>query len=300
MDSGPFTKACELGSIATVLRSIENLGQYIERFNEAQIDTELATRMTMQDLRVLLPDAPLGHCLRIHSTLSGLPLYEQDIPSCAIWRSPALVLSSGCMDKNTRQNLTIMLEFTLVGSSLMLSLAVAALMSPTGECADGTKCKMLHDADYMLWAVATAFFLFAVQSSWLINFGATMKTDSQLPHWMAKHWAIITCPHASFILGLCVIAVALSTRAWIMMVSEMLPVAVTAIMGAQCLCVWGVWFYIAMTAGELQASQLFWNQLGAFGFAGCIDRKNAPSTRCTNRVEPAAKMHSDSGFHAVR
>ena len=66
-DLDPFTKACELDSITALLSPIDDLGQYSGSFIAAQIDTELATRMTMQDLRVLLPDAPLGHCLRIHS-----------------------------------------------------------------------------------------------------------------------------------------------------------------------------------------------------------------------------------------
>jgi hypothetical protein len=265
-DLDPFTKACELDSITALLSPIDDLGQYSGSFIAAQIDTELATRMTMQDLRMLLPDAPLGHCLRIHSELSGVQLHEQDIPRAAIWRTPALIISSSCLDDNGRTNMTILLEFTLVSASLLLALSVSGMMTLYDECADGTKCQTLRDVDYTLWIVSTALFLFSIQSSWLVNFASSMQTDSQLPHWQVRHFAIVVCPHASFITGLNVLAAAFTTRAWIMTESQTLSVAVPAIMATQNVCVWALWFNIAMTVGGLRASELGWNQLGAFGW----------------------------------
>jgi hypothetical protein len=89
-DEKPFTKAVHIGTIASVLASIDHqahgLAQYTAAFENAQIDVELALHMTVRDMCLLLPDAPLGHCLRLHQILSRLAEREPDIPDSACWR----------------------------------------------------------------------------------------------------------------------------------------------------------------------------------------------------------------------
>jgi hypothetical protein len=127
---------------------------------------------------LLLPDAPLGHCLHLHIILSRLAEREPDIPDSACWRVPAKQISSGVLDDDFSDRCALMLESTLVVSTLMLSITVEALFNPPEKCADGTECETLLNLDAALWGVwAVPCFFFQ-----LVLPGST---------WWARRWCYV-------------------------------------------------------------------------------------------------------------
>jgi hypothetical protein len=151
---------------------------------------------------MLLPDAPLGHCLRLHSIFSRLSEREADIPRLTSWRAAAKLISTGVLDDNLFDNATLSLESTLVSSSLMLSFSVAAIMSPSLQCADGTACDTLRNADFICWALSCALFLFSVGASWLMMLALVFHRRSELASHLKTNFGLFQMGNWSFVVGL--------------------------------------------------------------------------------------------------
>ena len=134
---------------------------------EEQIGLELASGMTMHDLRVLLPEVPLGHCLRLHSLFAALSELEADIPEHAAWRTPAKMISVTALEQSARGTWTTIGEFTIIAASLCLSVSFPAMMNVPTACADGSNCGGLREVDCVMWVLSSALFLFSIGTCWI-------------------------------------------------------------------------------------------------------------------------------------
>jgi hypothetical protein len=96
----------------------------------------------------------------------------------------------------------LLLESTLVVSTLMLSITVDAFLNLPAKCANGTDCETLLNVDAALWGLSSAVFLFSVGAGWINMVGASMVPRSKLPAFTRDNPFMISSPHTSFVVGL--------------------------------------------------------------------------------------------------
>jgi hypothetical protein len=266
-DAKPFTKTCipQPQDIPSLLKPLPDLAVYAPRFTEEQIDVALASGMTMQDLRVLLPDAPLGHCLRLHALLAALSEREADIPEHPVWRTPAKMISAGVLEQSAREFLTTILEFTIIAASLCLSISFPTMMTVPAACADGGTCVTLRDADFIMWMLSTALFLFSIGTCWIEQFGMSCMLEGEIAQHQAAHFGMTVTPTVTFITGVALFTAGIATRCMISLESAVLAKAAAATFSLVLATTWAYFWATAMQFGGLKFSELLWNQLGFFG-----------------------------------
>jgi hypothetical protein len=261
----PFTVSRVSGSLSAELTS-NDLGQYACRFEEAQIDAELASRMTMQDLGVLLPDVPLGHCLRLHSICQRISEREPDLPSAAVWRACSRRISTGIINGSLSGDSLGSLEFDLVAASLMLTFTVPSMMNPNAGCADGTACVTLRAVDYMLWTSATLFFLFSVGVAWINQQSIAAQLHTKLPQYLLENWHYCTLSSCCFVFGLNILTMAVGTRAKIVLEWPALGNIVCAMMLTWLVLMWSYVIVMGKISYEVKWNQVLWAWLGSYGW----------------------------------
>eukprot|EP01050_Picozoa_sp_SAG11_P019146 SAG11_NODE_3007_length_2773_cov_2.200449_2_plen_365_part_00 len=222
--SSSFTTAPPpLPSVADVVAQggHDELAAFVQVFQEAAIDTELASEMNATELAGLLPPGtPFGHALRLRKLFAAAAAAAKPrarIPHGPAWQvrcSPtpaqcrrpcrlrmhavlqhgARFIASGTMQGDLSANLQFILDLVLIISSLLLSLSISPLLAMPEECMDGSDCRSLRSADALLWAVSAGCFLGAVLSGWIVLTLMAAVSTSQRAKWFEDHWGRVVTP----------------------------------------------------------------------------------------------------------
>ena len=218
--SSSFTAAPPpLPSIADVVAQggHDELGAFVQLFEEAAIDTELACEMDATELAGLLPPGtPFGHALRLRKLFAAAAAAAKQpharIPHGPAWQHGARFIAAGTMQGDLSASLQFILDLVLIISSLLLSLSISPLLTMPEACADGSDCRGLRSADALLWAVSAGCFLGAVLSGWIVLTLMAAVSTSQRAKWFEDHWGRVVTPMGLTITGITTVGVAIGTR----------------------------------------------------------------------------------------
>ena len=196
-----------------------HLAEYVPAFKGASIDADLASDMSIDDLRALLPDAPLGHCLLMRRVLRQRSAPHAFVPAgcdssvVAVSRLVGRAAAAG----DTREWMFENLEINLIVSSLFFAVSFQALLSTPESCAGGVECPVLLTVDAWLWAVISAFFLSTVTFGWIVNHFTGMVHDEHLPGYALDNFLWFMAGGAAVILGVSLFPVAAAARVVILL-----------------------------------------------------------------------------------
>ena len=283
-----FTKTDVGDSLETLLAEQEPLVQYASAFKEAAIDVSLASDMDVSSLRLLLPHAPLGHCLLLHRILQERSAPRPVVPQSVSWLVPTRLIANANMCDSMRDFRTLSNEFALIVGSLLLSFSIGALLAPATSCANGAACPHLLLADSLLWALCTAAFLLAINAAWVNYVTSLMVSTESFAAWWADHifWQStgLTC----LILGVTALPVALATRCVIVLHAHAAyPPAtvwiVVAVLISANILQWSYWIYGALVTTGVSVRDFPALQAGALGFT--LSRRPRPDDPMRTREQ---------------
>lgn len=243
VEKTPFSK---IPSLADALTS-HGLNEYLDDFIEAKIDETLAPKMSVAELRVLLPMAPLGDCLRLHDVFHNALFPVVDLPCSAGYRFKSCFLTKLANEGGSGLNAN--LELFLVVSSLMLTLTVPELMSAKNKCSDGSSCEGWLAADFALWTASTSAHIFVVVSSMCaLSMLNSVVCQETVPMVFAKHPRLFTTLPLVFQVGFFTKFLAMCTRIYINHCHHSWWIIGPAILIPASLATWGYLFWLICIA----------------------------------------------------
>eukprot|EP01049_Picozoa_sp_SAG25_P004072 SAG25_NODE_247_length_11077_cov_5.635088_12_plen_209_part_00 len=118
-------------TLSELLSGDPKLRDCAQRLEEAELDAELVSALSLADLRELLPGAPAAHCLLLRHRLSeGSTSLRPVIPDAPAWKWQARMVANAVRDGNLKDQATMKHEFDLIVGSLFLSFAIGPVLSP--------------------------------------------------------------------------------------------------------------------------------------------------------------------------
>ena len=97
----PFVKPAPPEILQEALASNDRLSKYAETFYTEEIDPGMAATLSLNDVRALLPSAPVGDCLRLRALFQSLPATVRSVPDPRKnpgWTFAADFLSAGALE----------------------------------------------------------------------------------------------------------------------------------------------------------------------------------------------------------
>ena len=76
----PFVKPAPPEILQEALASNDRLSKYAEAFSTEEIDPGMVATLSLNDIRALLPSAPVGDCLRLRALFQSLPAMVRSVP----------------------------------------------------------------------------------------------------------------------------------------------------------------------------------------------------------------------------
>lgn len=191
-----------------------HLAKYVPTFKGASIDVDLASDMTIDDIRSLLPDAPLGHCLLMRRILAERSTPKAFVPAGCDSSVVAVsrLIGRTAVAGDTREWIFENVELNLVVASLLFAVSFQAIVSAPESCAGGVECPVLLTIDACLWAVISAFFLSTVTVSWILNHFVGMISEKYLPTYVLDNFTWVMMGSSEVVLGVTLVPVAAATR----------------------------------------------------------------------------------------
>ena len=157
--------------------------------------------MSMDDIRSLLPEAPLGHMLRLRQIFRDTPQLVHAPPASRMQRFGAKFISNWACDGQAKENQVVLSDVILVTGSLLLSISASLLFSMPSGCSDGDPCVALRQVDAILWTVSTWAFAVSVVTA-LLGVLYLMPSRSQdWPAQMRKHYIFNLIPMGCWVFG---------------------------------------------------------------------------------------------------
>jgi hypothetical protein len=135
---------------------------YGAAFEAAQIDDEAMHLMSTEELRMLLPSAPLGHLLKLKQALASHSALIHAPPGAPSMRFRSKFISSGGSEGCVRENAVAIFDVILVTGTLLLAIAVGFTFDLPVGCENGSACETLRRADIFYWTLSTSLFAISV------------------------------------------------------------------------------------------------------------------------------------------
>ena len=177
-------------TLSQLLSDEPKLLVHAQQLEEAGLDADLVSELSLADLRELLPAASAAHCALLRRRLAESRELRPVIPDTPAWAWPARVIATGVCQGNLKDQALVKHEFDLIGGSLFLSFAIAPLLSPPNVCADGSVCSTLLAADLLCWVCLTTCLLLCVVSSWSMVAIEQGVTSRSMARWIFENWRI--------------------------------------------------------------------------------------------------------------
>lgn len=204
-------------TLSELLSDEPKLLGHAQQLEEAELDADLVSELSLADLRELLPAAPAAHCLLLRRRLSESRSLRPVIPDTPAWAWPARVIATGVCEGNLKDQALVKHEFDLIGGSLFLSFAIGPLLSPPSACADGSVCSSLLAADLLCWVCLTTCLLLCVVSSWSTVAIEQGVASGSMARWVFENWKIFNLGGLLMVASFTFLPVALSTRSAILL-----------------------------------------------------------------------------------
>lgn len=221
----------------------ELAARYTAALQAAEVDLGVGELLSLAELREILPEAPVGHRIRILKYLRGarsrpeeakLQLLES-FPDDVSWRGLRQFLGSGDARETTKENIDIM----VVVASLVASIGVSALLAPLSchdtvadedAVADSAWCSRIRSADLIAWMATVSLLMLCVLTSTVVTACMRLVPDSELVRWLILHWHVVQLPLQLFIVGVHAFSLAISLRMW--QVAERTTATILSVMAA--------------------------------------------------------------------
>ena len=203
-------------TVTELLSDEPNLLIYAQRLEEAELDPEMVAGLCLADLREVLEDAPIAHCLRVRQRLSGSTRLRPVIPDSPAYKWQARMVATGLRDGNLKEAAATQHEFDLILGSLFLSFAIAPLLEPPTACADGSSCSGLLAVDILCWVCLITCLMLGVINCWTMALIERCVSSNSMPRWICDNWRIFNLGHTMTIFSFTWLPVALSTRSVIL------------------------------------------------------------------------------------
>ena len=203
-------------SLATILGKHTELSGYVEVFESAHIDAELAADLSVGEMHSLLGDgAPLGHALKLRRVFAAAAQAARQprpvIPAEPSWQFISRVAAVGVCDGKMTSSFTLCQEIVIITSSLYMSLCLPSILDLQSECEEG-ECHTLRSADAVLWAIATACFVCSTGGAWIMLIAFQSVSEIHMARWYEDHARLCILPANLFVVGVTVTPAAVCTR----------------------------------------------------------------------------------------
>lgn len=241
-----FVQKAQSKTLSELLVDDPKLLAYVPKLEAAELDGELAAELGLAEMRDVLPDAPIAHCLLLVRRLSELKTVQPAIPDTPAWKWPARVIATGVRDSNLKDQATVKHEFDLIGGSLLLSFAIGPLLSPQTTCADGSECPVILALDMLCWATLSTCLLLCVVSSWsMVAIEQCVSTEA-MARWAYENWPFYNMGAGLMVTSFTFLPFALATR------------SVILLHGNPAYPAWLVWIVMAILLGGGIVMQYTW------------------------------------------
>jgi hypothetical protein len=235
-------------TLSELLSGDPKLRDCAQRLEEAELDAELVSALSLADLRELLPGAPAAHCLLLRHRLSeGSTSLRPVIPDAPAWKWQARMVANAVRDGNLKDQATMKHEFDLIVGSLFLSFAIGPVLSPPTACADGRACPGMLAADMLCWVSLTITLLLCVVVSWSMAAIEQCVSSASMARWIHDNWRFFNLGGGLMVTSFTFLPVALSTRSVILLRNNPSYPA------------WLVWVVVAtLSAGGIILQYVWW------------------------------------------
>ena len=198
-----------------LVASDDMVSQYLTLLERQQLlDSQLAVRLSIADWRSVLPDAPVGHCVRINELAERSSYREPVLPERGDWRFVAKLLSTTSdNDEHVLEYSFRNFESLMLISSLLLIVCVDQMMqlpcadhhpdaeawaNSTSACESTTMVR----ADFIAWLAAFAFLFACMYTAFVMHcYTGMFLTAAEAPKFAYDNWTIINSPVGFFMNG---------------------------------------------------------------------------------------------------
>lgn len=206
---------------------------YWPTLEAAEVDDDAAHLMTMDELRVLLPGAPLGHLLKILQAckMTGEFVYVE--PQSALQRSRSNQIANNGIDGTCKQNLVIIYDVILVTGTLLLSIAAGYTFDVPYACSDGSECRTLRQLDAIFWTLSTFAFSVCVVTALLACYPVLSQREQDAAAFQYNQFQFLQFPMLNWVLGNQTLCGGFVTRMLIELPADLgLSIVLAAVLGA--------------------------------------------------------------------
>ena len=184
-------------------RSVEGIRQALEAETiaaphaavvaSAGIDGKLASLLSNEEMRELLPDASLSERLTVLSVLhekSREPRPQLPQEQAALGERSVVLFASG----RVRENVVLVQDAVILLNGLLATISAAALLSPqctrdTKDSLTGYACTALQASDAILWTLCLMFQLLSVGLGLsIIMTVAILDDEEEYRTWLLNNW----------------------------------------------------------------------------------------------------------------
>lgn len=232
-------------TMSELLADDPKLLPYAEQLDNAELNAQLVSELSLSELRELLNNAPIAHCLELRQRMVASAKLRPVIPDAPAWKWQARQVANGMCDGNLKQVAEGQHNCDLVVGSLFLSFVIGPVLAPPTECGDGSACSGLLAADILCWVCLTTCLMLGVVNSWtMVSIERCVSTNC-MPHWMCDNWRIYQLGPALMVASFTFLPAALSTRSIILLCSPSYPS-------------WLVWVVVGILIGGGVLLQYTW------------------------------------------
>lgn len=247
-DNGTYCRYVADATSKTVTELLDDepkLLRYAQQLEEAELNAELVSELSLAELREVLNGAPIAHCLKLRQRMVASTKMRAVIPDAATLKWQARMVATGVLNGNLKEAAFSQHECDLVMGSLFLSFLVGETLATPTACGDGSACSGLLAADMLCWTFLTTCVLLGVVNSWSMMAIERCVSSDSMPRWICDNWLIYQGGAALAVVAFTFLPVALSVRAIILLSSPSYPS-------------WLVWVVVAILLGGGIVIQYMW------------------------------------------
>ena len=231
----PFVKPAPPEILQEALASNDRLSKYAETFYTEEIDPGMAATLSLNDIRALLPLAPVGDCLRLRALFQSLPAMMRSVPDPRKnpgWTFAADYLSTGALEGNMAEKHFRQSDQLCLVASLILIPTINDGILKAPKC-DPAACNALVYVDFCLWLFTAFAFLSTIICFLQLGVSDMVKMAHEWPQHLLENWSYFMQPVNTLTAGLTSMCAALSTRVYLNYDRER---------GVLCICVFAAFF----------------------------------------------------------
>jgi hypothetical protein len=230
----PFVKRTPPEVLQEALAADKRLKVYADAFATEDIDPNMAQHLSLNDLRIMLPSASVGDCLRLRTLFQSLPTMMRSTPDpreAPGWSFPAQFISTGALEGNLAEKHFKQSDHLALVSSLMVLPTIEFGILSAPPCDPSNGCTPLLYADFGLWLVTAFCYLSTITVLIQLGVSDMLKMKHEWPQHFLDHWYYFMQPVSLFVTGTCSLCAALCTRVYLTLDHERGVMAICCFVG---------------------------------------------------------------------